>query len=65
MFSNDGRQYGALHFEPGEKTYVKLHNPAPMLLNQLDIQIVDGEEKELETLTGTTQVVFHIRQAKM
>ena len=63
MFSNDGRQYGALHFEPGEKTYVKLHNPAPMLLNQLDIQIVDGEEKELDSLTGNTQIVFHVRKA--
>ena len=65
QFSNDGRQYGPLHFEPGEKTYVKLHNPAPMLLNQVDIQIVDSQERELNSLTGITQVVFHIRKSRM
>ena len=64
MFTNDGRQFGSLHFEPGEKTYVKLHNPGPMLLNQLDIQIVNGEEKELDSLTGDTQIVLHIRKSK-
>jgi hypothetical protein len=35
-----------------------------MLLNQLDIQIVNGEEKELDSLTGDTQIVLHIRKSK-
>ncbi len=65
QFSNDGRQYGALHFEPGEKTYVKLHNPSSMILNMLQVQIVDSQEKELNSLTGDTQVVFHIRKSRM
>ena len=63
QFSNDGRQFGPLHFEPGEKTYVKLNNPSPMLLNELQIQIVDSQERELNSLTGITQVVFHIRKS--
>ena len=65
QFSNDGRQFGALFFQPGEKTYVKLNNPAPMLLNTLQVQIVDAYEKELKTtLTGDTQIVFHIRKRR-
>jgi hypothetical protein len=64
QFSNDGRQYGALHFEPGEKTYVKLYNTTTMILNMLQVQIVDSQEKELDSLTGDTQVVFHIRRSK-
>ncbi len=63
QFANDGRQFGPLHFEASEKTYVKLHNPAPMLLNQLQVQIVDSQEKELDSLTGDTQIVFHIRKS--
>lgn len=64
QFSNDGRQFGALYFEASEKTYVKLHNPSSMLLNQLHIQIVDSQERELNSLTGDTQIVFHIRKSK-
>ena len=64
QFSNDGREYGALYFEPGEKTYIKLNNPNPLLLNSLQVQIVDPFEKETASLTGDTQVVFHIRKRK-
>jgi hypothetical protein len=65
QFSNDGRQYGALHFEPGEKTYVKLYNTTKMILNMLQVQIVDSQERELDSLTGDTQVVFHVRKSRM
>ena len=64
QFSNDGREYGALYFEPGEKTYIKLNNPNPILLNSLQVQIVDPFEKETASLTGDTQIVFHIRKRK-
>ena len=62
QFTNDGRQFGALYFSPGEKTYISLHNPTPIMLNSLQVQIVDSQEKEMDSLTGTTQVVFHIRK---
>lgn len=62
QFSNDGRQFGALYFEASEKTYVKLHNTAPMILNMLQVQIVDAQERELNSLTGDTQIVFHVRK---
>ena len=64
QFSNDGREFGALFFQPGEKTYVKLNNPSSILLNSLQVQIVDPFEKETNSLTGDTQVVFHIRKRK-
>ena len=64
QFSNDGRETGNLYFAPGEKTYVALMNPARILLNHLQVQIVDVNEKEINSLTGTTQIVFHIRKRK-
>ena len=64
QFSNDGRETGNLYFAPGEKTYVALMNPTSILLNQLQVQIVDVNEKEINSLTGTTQIVFHIRKRK-
>jgi len=62
QFANDGRQFGPLYFEPGEKTYVKLNNTAPMILNHLQVQIVDAQEREMNSLIGDTQVVFHVRK---
>lgn len=63
-FSNDGRQYGNLYFAPGEKTYIDLNNPNKMILNSLQIQLVGVDEKEINSLSGTTQVVLHIRKKK-
>lgn len=62
QFANDGRQYGPLYFAPGEKTYIDLKNPSSTILNSLQVQIVGADERELKTLSGTTQVVFHVRQ---
>lgn len=64
QFANDGRQFGPLYFEANEKTYVKLHNPSPIILNQLQVQIVDSQERELNSLIGDTQIVFHVRKHK-
>ena len=64
QFSNDGRQYGPLYFAPGEKTYIDLNNPNEIILNSLFIQLVGVDEKEINSLTGTTQVVLHIRPKK-
>jgi hypothetical protein len=64
QFSNDGRETGSLYFAPGEKTYLSLNNPSKILLNSLQVQIVDVNEREMNSLTGTTQIVFHIRKRK-
>lgn len=61
-FTNDGRQYGDLFFEVGEKTYVDLNNTEPFVLNQLQVQIVDKNERVVDDLVGDTIIVFHIRE---
>ena len=63
-FTNDGREFGDLYFAPGEKTYVKLENTEPMLMNNLEVQLVDVGEKVIKDLQGPTIIVFHIRKSK-
>ena len=60
-FSNDGREFGDLFLTPGEKTYIKLNNAAPIMLNQLDVQLVDVNERPVDDLSGNTIVVFHVK----
>jgi len=61
-FTNDGRQFGDLFFEVGERTYVDLGNTNAFTLNQFVVQIVDKNEKIVGDLVGETIVVLHIRQ---
>ena len=63
-FTNDGREYGDLFFAPGEKTYVALHNPGPMTLNNIEVQVIDVGEKPVDDISGNTIIVFHVRQKK-
>ena len=62
QFDNQGNESGPMYFAPGEKTYVKLNNAGPMNLNQIQVQIVDVQEKEVKTLGDRTQIVFHIKE---
>lgn len=64
QFANDGSEFGPLFFEASEKTYVSLRNVSSMILNSLQVQFVDSEEKQLDSLGGVSQVVFHIRKRK-
>jgi len=64
QFSPDGRQTGPLYFAPPEKTYVSLRNMSKEILNYLTVQIVDADEKEVGSLSGNTQAVFHIRKRR-
>jgi hypothetical protein len=61
-FTNDGRQFGDLFWEVGEKTYVDLNNTETFTLNQLQVQIVDKNERIVDDLVGDTIIVFHIKQ---
>ena len=63
-FTNDGREFGDLYFAPGEKTYVKLENTEPMLMNNLEVQMVDVGEKVVKDLQGPTIIVFHVRKSQ-
>lgn len=64
QFTPDGRETGALFFAPPEKTYLSLRNARKELLNYITVQIVDADEKEIRSLSGSTQAVFHVRKAR-
>lgn len=64
-FSNQGQRVGALYFEPAEKTYLKLNNPADLYLSTIELDIVYSDETLATDLQGKTTVVLHVRDAKM
>jgi len=61
QFSNTGETTGALYFEPAEKTYLNLNNPNEIILNDIRVDIVDKNEVYATELTGSSVVVFHIK----
>jgi len=63
-FDNQGNQAGDLYFEPHEKTYLSLNNPAPLTMNNIKLELVDKNERVAGDLTGSTTVVLHIRKEK-
>tara|TARA_Y100001973_G_C5070900_1_gene267517 strand:+ start:197 stop:436 length:240 start_codon:yes stop_codon:yes gene_type:complete len=63
-FDNQGNTEGELFFEPHEKTYVSLDNPSEIRLNNMLIELVDKNENLAEDLTGSTTIVFHVRQER-
>ena len=63
-FDAQGNTKGLLFFEPHERVYVKMNNPTELILNSLDIDLVDVNEKVLTDLTGNTLVVLHIRKSE-
>ncbi len=64
QFTNDGRQFGPLFFDAPEKTYVAIKNTSTILLNHIEVQFVEADEKVIDNFTGSTQVVFHIRKRR-
>lgn len=60
-FDNSGRQYGELFFECPEKTYIDMKNVDFLNLNNLDVQVVDKDERLVRDLSGDTTIVLHIR----
>jgi hypothetical protein len=63
-FDAQGNTGGLLFFEPSERVYVKMNNSTELVVNSLDIDIVDVNEKIIDSLIGNTLVVLHIRKSK-
>jgi len=62
-FDARGEEDGALFFEPQERIYIDLENNAGnQVINNLQVQIVDINEKEAQDLVGNTIVILHIRK---
>ncbi len=65
-FDNSGAETGALFFQNSDKTYLDLNNPTDFTLTDLDVHLVRKDERFAKDLSGSTEVMFHIRQkAKM
>ena len=65
-FDNSGAETGALFFQNPDKTYIDLNNPTDFTLTDLDVHLVRKDEKFARDLTGSTEVMFHVREkAKM
>jgi hypothetical protein len=61
-FDNSGAETGALFFQNPDKTYIDLNNPTDFTITDLDVHFVRKDETFAKDLTGSSEVVFHIRQ---
>lgn len=62
-FANDGSEFGALYFEPTERTYIKLDNPNAISINDFSITLCNPDETLANNLTGKTIVMLHFRKS--
>lgn len=60
-FDNSGAETGALFFQNPDKTYIDLNNPTDFTITDLDVHFVRKDETFAKDLTGSSEVLFHIR----
>ena len=63
-FDNSGAETGALYFQNGDKTFIDLKNAASLRVTDLDVHMVRKDERFVEDLTGSTEIVFIVRQKR-
>jgi len=61
-FDNSGTETGALYFQNPDKTYIDLDNAGELRITDLDVHFVRKDETFVTDLTGSSEVVFHIRK---
>jgi hypothetical protein len=62
-FDNQGNSSGDMYFEAAEKTYLCLDNTEEIQLNDMQIELVDKNERISQDLVGATIVVLHFRKS--
>ena len=61
-FTNAGESSGnGLFFEPSQRVYLPLNNPAPLVINEFSIDFVNENETLATDLSGKSNVMLHIR----
>ena len=60
-FDINGNNRGQLYFEPNDRVYVKLNNPAPLTINTFDISVCDENERLATKLRDQTIITLHFR----
>jgi len=63
-FDNAGTETGALYYQNNDKTYVDLNNAQQLNITELDVHMVRKDETFVQDLTGSTEVVFHVRKKR-
>jgi hypothetical protein len=61
-FDNAGNDSGALFFKEPDRLYVDLNNTDAINVTDISVDIVRRDETFVNDLTGSTEVVFHIRE---
>ena len=61
-FDSRGNSTGTLWYEPEERVYVKFNNVDKFVLNSIDIDIVDVNEKVIPNLVGNTVIILHVKK---
>jgi len=61
-FDNAGTETGALYFQNPDKTFIDLNNTTELRVTDLDVHMVRKDERFAKDLTGSTEVVFHVRK---
>ncbi len=57
----DNKTFGRMHFVPPERTYLKLHNPHKLMVQEIQIDIVNADETIATDLQAITYVTLHVR----
>jgi hypothetical protein len=65
-YDNSGNDEGVVYHAPPEKTYIKLNNSEKLMLNELDTDIVDREDKLVSKgdVIANTTITYHIRKSR-
>ncbi len=61
-FDNAGNETGALFFKEPDRLYVDLNNTDPINVTDISVDVVRRDETFVNDLTGSTEIVFHIRE---
>jgi hypothetical protein len=61
-FDNAGNESGALFFQNNDKSFVDLNNTTDVRVTDLDVHFVRKNEKFATDLTGSSEVVFVVRE---
>ena len=50
-----------MHFVPPQRTYLKLHNPSKLTVQEIQVDIVNAHETLVQDLLPTTCVTLHVK----
>ena len=63
-FDNAGNESGALFYQNNDKSFIDLNNTTDLRVTDLDVHFVRKNEKFATDLTGSSEVVFVVREKK-